>query len=345
MKGTKDSLLRHDLIKVMKRRWPDITMTPWFLVYRNIHSALLAAGFSSIIDETSRVPFTSFQKNSSHILKLCSESFLARSRLNDGGQSTRSLKNPVSALRRELRSVFGIKLNLERAGRGRSKTYMLAFPMELIDFASSSTLFQDAALPQVIRAPQPEIRLTTFDNKSVSVSHNFLHFPPKGRIIGTCVVNHLTYNMVDFGGKGNCLFCAVAGALRAIHPSSVTTHYSLRYQVSEWYLQHGLQHQAILGVKPSDVILDNPNQPPPAVFETWTWVDWGHYIANDGIWGGATEIMALNAVLPDGFRVNIYDSVTRVTFGSEHNTDGDTVLLVRFGSAHYTALQRLDLDI
>ena len=49
--------------------------------------------------------------------------------------------------------------------------------------------------------------------------------------------------------------------------------------------------------------------------------------------------MALNAILPEGFRVNIYDSVTRVTYGSEHNTTGDTVLLLRFGSAHYTALE------
>ena len=224
MKGTKDSLLRHDLIKVIKRPWSDITMTPWFLVYRNILSALLAAGFSSIIDETSRVQFTSFQKNSAHILKLCSESYVARSRLNDGGQGTRSLKNPVSALRRELKTVFGIKLILERAGRNRSKSYKLTFPMDLIEFASSSTLFQDAALPQVIRAPQPEIRLTTRDNKSVTISRNFLHFPPKGRITGTCVINHLTYNMVDYGGKGNCLFCAWQESFpQFIHPQSSTT--------------------------------------------------------------------------------------------------------------------------
>ena len=147
--------------------------------------------------------------------------------------------------------------------------------------------------------------------------------------------------MVNYGGKGNCLFLAVAGSLRSVDPSSKHTHYSLRQQVSEWYKEYGLQHQSILGAKPSDVIIDNPDLPPDDIFKTWSWVDWGSHIAKDGVWGGATEIMALNSALPDGYKVNIYDSLTRIVYGTEHNMPGDTVLLLRFGSAHYTALEKV----
>lgn len=276
IKGTEKSLLRHDLIKVIKRPWPDLTLIPWFLVFRNIHSALLAVGFTSILDEFSTVDFTSFQKNSDLILKLCSESLLARSRMNDGADiAQRSLKNPISAMRRELKCVFGIKLNLKRVGRTKVKRYNLSFPMDLIEFASSSTLFQDATLPPVIRVPQPVVCLKTGEKNFVPIPQEFLHCPPKGRITGICVLNNVPYNIVDYGGRGNCLFCSVAGALRAVRPYSKCNHYTLRYQVSEWYKQYGLKHQAFLGVKPSAVILDNPDQPPPEIFELWTWVDWG----------------------------------------------------------------------
>ena len=52
--------------------------------------------------------------------------------------------------------------------------------------------------------------------------------------------------------------------------------------------------------------------------------------------------MALNVVLPAGFSVNIFDSHSRLIFGSEHNNDGDIVLLVHFGSGHYTALEKVN---
>ena len=198
MKGTEQSLLRHDLIKVIKRPWPDLTLTPWFLVYRNIYFALLAVGFTSILDEITTVDFTSFQTNSDRILKLCSDSLLARSRFNDGANvDQRSLKNPISAMRRELKCVFGIKLNLLHVGRTKAKRYNLSFPMDLIEFASSSTLFQDATLPPVIRVPQPVVCLKTGDKQFVPISQEFLHCPPKGRKTGICVLNNVTYNIVD----------------------------------------------------------------------------------------------------------------------------------------------------
>ena len=54
------------------------------------------------------------------------------------------------------------------------------------------------------------------------------------------------------------------------------------------------------------------------------------------------EIMALNAVLPEGFKVNIYDSRSGVIHGSEHNMATDTILLVRFYAGHYTSLEMLN---
>ena len=65
-------------------------------------------------------------------------------------------------------------------------------------------------------------------------------------------------------------------------------------------------------------------------------------MANDGVWGGSSELMALNAVLGSGYKVNIFDSNNGVVHGIEHNQPGDTILLLRFGGAHYTALERSD---
>ena len=53
-------------------------------------------------------------------------------------------------------------------------------------------------------------------------------------------------------------------------------------------------------------------------------------------------MMALNAVLPAGFRVNIFDSHSHLIFGYEHNNAGDNVLLIHFGSGHYTALKKVN---
>ena len=52
--------------------------------------------------------------------------------------------------------------------------------------------------------------------------------------------------------------------------------------------------------------------------------------------------MALNAVLGDGYKVNIFDSRNGVIHGEEHNQPGDIILLLRFGGEHYTALERSD---
>ena len=51
--------------------------------------------------------------------------------------------------------------------------------------------------------------------------------------------------------------------------------------------------------------------------------------------------MALNAVILHGYKVNIYDSSNGITHGTEHNMQGDTVLLLHFGAAHYTSLEKV----
>ena len=60
-------------------------------------------------------------------------------------------------------------------------------------------------------------------------------------------------------------------------------HISLRAGVSEWYRECGEYYQELIGALPSDVIIDNPDQPPTNIFETWSWADWGSHIANDGV--------------------------------------------------------------
>ena len=53
----------------------------------------------------------------------------------------------------------------------------------------------------------------------------------------------------------------------------------------------------------------------------------------------SSEDMALNAVLGHGYKVNIFDSLSCVVHGREHNRAGDTILLLRFSGAHYTSLE------
>ena len=124
-----------------------MTMIPQYLVYTNINSALVTLGFVSILDDSTSVLHTVFLENSSDIIRLCSESFTARSQYSDGAiRASRHSTNVVFALRRELKGVFGITLNLRRIGRCRSKSYKLSLPERLMDLASRSMFFQNPTL-------------------------------------------------------------------------------------------------------------------------------------------------------------------------------------------------------
>ena len=140
----------------------------------------------------------------------------------------------------------------------------------------------------------------------------------------------------------NCLFLSVAGGLEFFYGKSKYDHKYLRQGVSDWYIQFGLQHQAILGARPGDVIFDNPDLPDKTIFKTWTWVQWGYHIARNGVWGGGSEILAFNMVLPNNYKLNIYKSNDGVILGNEHNKPEDTVILVHHSASHYTFLQPLN---
>ena len=343
MKSTKQMLLRNDLLKVLKNPWPDMTMIPWYLVYTNINSALVTLGFVSILDDSTSVLHRVFLKNSVDIIRLCSESFTARSRYSDGMiRATRHWTNVVFSLRRELKGVFGILLKLQRIGRSRAKSYKLSLPERLMDLASRSMFFQNPTLQHVTRRSEDIILLTTNVNGKcapIQIASQQIGF--KLFIHGQFVVDQIIYNIVDYGGQGNCLFLAVAGSLRAADPYSVHTHKSLRQGVSEYYIKYESEHRLFIGARPCEVIFDYPDLPPTDIFAYWSWSDWGSHIAMDGVWGGSSEIIPLNVVIPDGFKVNIYDSASGVVHGTEHNLADDTILLVRYGGDHYTSLQKI----
>ena len=136
--------------------WPDITVTPWYLVYRKIQEALTLSGFNCILDDTTEVQHHNIEKWSEDIVNLCDESLLARTRRSCGKQHCRPRsKNCVTVLRRELKKVFGILLKINRNGRQRIKNYKLQLPKPLIDLAATSSFFSSGRLPLVQRLRQP----------------------------------------------------------------------------------------------------------------------------------------------------------------------------------------------
>lgn len=211
-----------------------------------------------------------------------------------------------------------------------------------MDLASRSMFFQNPTLQHVARRSEDVILLTKNDTNGKCAPiqvESYSCFKPFIR--GQCAVDHIIYNIVDYGGRGNCLFHAVAGSLRAVDPNSVHTHKSLRQGVSEYYIKNDFEHRLLIGARPCEVILDYPDLPPSDIFVNWSWSDWGSHMAKDGVWGGSSEVIPLNAVIPDGFKVNLYDSASGIVHGTEHNLADDTILLLHFGGEHYTSLQEI----
>ena len=228
---------------------------------------------------------------------------------------------------------------MKRTGRNKVKTYNLSIPAALLDLAYRSSFFRSKTLPTVKRLPDSEGNiLSKFGldeprSQAIAVSIRQIH--------SKCTVNGYEYNIVDCGGEGNCYFLAVAASLTAILPTNTLDHKSLRKGVSRWYIDYGQQHEAFINAKPCDVILDNPDLPARDVFRRYSWVNWGQHIGKDGVWGGASEIMAVNMILPDGYKLNIVESASGVIYGQEHNKQDDSIVFVFHRGFHYYALIRV----
>ena len=190
---------------------------------------------------------------------MCSEIFLARSRLLCGRKYYKpTSNNPVTVLRRELKAVFGILLKTIRAGRQRVRRYQLCVPSSLLDLATSSSFYNSKTLPTVQRLTTSYQKIPAIFSMTSS-EHKHVDSSKFGKIKGKYSFENKVYNIVDFGGGGNCLFLAVAGSLRAVLPNSLYDHRALRDGVSKWYIRNGQQHQMFLNARPSEVILDNPD--------------------------------------------------------------------------------------
>ena len=51
--------------------------------------------------------------------------------------------------------------------------------------------------------------------------------------------------------------------------------------------------------------------------------------------------MAVNKILPDGYKLNIVESASGVIYGEEHNKQDDNIVLVFHRGFHYFALIRV----
>ena len=173
------------------------------------------------------------------LIKLCHESMMLRSGKSKIKVTTNDLHTAKVVLRRELRAIYGIKFMTKRTGKFKNRVlYELFGTPELLEFASTSSFFDNNSLPPIARKPKvskfhldivnpafryPDGSITTVQNQTApSVFPEYL------------VVHGIKYKKRDFGGQGNCLFLAVAGALWEICPSSGFDHKTLRNAVSQW---------------------------------------------------------------------------------------------------------------
>ena len=62
LKGNDKLLLRTDLVRVLRMPWPDITVTPWYLIYRKVQAALTLVGFKGILDDATELESQNIEK-------------------------------------------------------------------------------------------------------------------------------------------------------------------------------------------------------------------------------------------------------------------------------------------
>ena len=63
-------------------------------------------------------------------------------------------------------------------------------------------------------------------------------------------------------------------------------------------------------------------------------------ISKVGIWGGDSEILPLNAVIGNGYTVNIHDRRSGIIHGAEHNREDIKIILIQYKDGHYTSLEK-----
>ena len=312
-------------------------------MHKYLNDAVNKVGFFSVLDDVYSVQESVFEEISETIIKLCLDCYLARSRRAcRAGLRRGRAQNAVFALRRELKAVYGIMLRLKRTGKQKYiKHYVLILPKKLMELANRSNFFEKTKY-QPLHKVNSDQTASLFGNKNLTplqqVTENIRYPENKGVV----TVMGVQYNRVDYGGQGNCLFLAVAGGLRFFFGPSKYDHRYLRQAVADWYIQFGLQFRALIGARPSDVIFDSPDLPKKNVFKNWTWAQWGHHISKIGVWGGDSEVMAFNMILPESYKLNIYKSNDGVICGNEHNKQTDTIILVHHRGSHYTSLQPLN---
>ena len=307
-RASKKVLLRYDLNRILKKQQPDLTTTPLFFIYALIHEAVTLLGFSSVMDSDTKIEDKVVTENKDRLISLCEQSIILRSGKSRIKVISRDSHTAKVVLRRELRAIYGIKFITKRTGKFKDKVlYELVVPPELLELALTSSFFNNNSIPPIAR--KAKISKSSLDivksayskpDESINACQNKT---APSESVQYHVVGGIQYVKRDFGGEGNCLFLAVAGALKEVCSTSGFTHKSLRKAVSEWQIEFGPSYQIWLGATPADVILDNPDQPPHPIFSTWTWSMWGEHIGRDGVWGGSSEIPALNAVIPSGWKV------------------------------------------
>ena len=140
--------------------------------------------------------------------------------------------------------------------------------------------------------------------------------------------------------KGDCFFLAIIGALKSLKRCPKGwNHWSLRQTVGNWFLHNGENYRTEMMAFPRDIIKDLPSI--PFNFHAYNWRDQGLHLKKPGTWAGATELKAINSLIPR-FKVNIYQYSTDTIIGAENNLLNDTIILLEIKDFHFTWLKPID---
>lgn len=167
LKAKTENVLRQDVNRLIKNPgWTDITYHSVTLTHELIDDCLSLCGFQGVLDSNTEVNENVFRENCEKIIQICSQSRLSRKGRIQQDNTSDELKLSVSALRRELKEMFGVSLKRKRSGKNRCVSFHLEIPQDLVRLATTrSYLSQDVNVKRKFNNLKDQVHVSGIPNK------------------------------------------------------------------------------------------------------------------------------------------------------------------------------------